>query len=223
MGSDDLYKKRSHEKASRKKEHKKVAPYRYLIVCEGEKTEPKYFNALKNRIEAVHKNPVVTVDIAGIGKNTESLVQHTIKLRQQAPVPYGSDNVWCVFDKDSFTDDQFNKAIQLAEKNGIKVAWSNESFELWFLLHFIYFDTALSRELYIDKLDDLFKQHGINKGKYEKNMENSLEILETHGSIDRAIQHATQLSKKFRGKKYAKYNPSTRVHLLLKELIKLSK
>jgi hypothetical protein len=38
--------------------------------------------------------------------------------------------VWCVFDKDSFLPQDFNGAIQLAKSNRIRVAYSNEAFEL---------------------------------------------------------------------------------------------
>jgi len=43
LGSDDLHKKRQKKRRKDKIETRKVIPYRYLIVCEGEKTEPNYF------------------------------------------------------------------------------------------------------------------------------------------------------------------------------------
>lgn len=48
MGSDDFFKQRKGNKKMRKEESKKLAPYRYLIVCEGTKTEPNYFKSIKN-------------------------------------------------------------------------------------------------------------------------------------------------------------------------------
>ncbi len=53
--------------------------------------------------------------------------------------------LWCVFDKDSFSDDNFNQAKKLAENNNIRPAYSNEAFELWYLLHFGYHQAATSR------------------------------------------------------------------------------
>lgn len=41
--------------------------------------------------------------------------------------------MWCVFDKDSFTNEQFNLAIINAEKDNIEVAWSDEAVELCIL------------------------------------------------------------------------------------------
>ena len=44
------------------------------------------------------------------------------------------DQVWCVFDRDpsrvNNTAQRFNAALRLAEKEDIKVAYSNECFEL---------------------------------------------------------------------------------------------
>lgn len=57
MGSDDLFKKR---KLRRKLAEKNVAADRFLIVCEGEKTEPNYFNVFKEKIRLKHKDSVKT-------------------------------------------------------------------------------------------------------------------------------------------------------------------
>ena len=62
------------------------------------------------------------------------------------------DRVWVVFDKDDFND--FNEAIALAGRKGFMAGWSNEAFELWYLLHFVYLDSAISRADYITKLEN---------------------------------------------------------------------
>ncbi len=85
--------------------------------------------------------------------NTDSLVQDAID-RQQAALrenrPF--NEVWCVFDRDSFPQGNYNRAFQLAQNNGIKIAWANEAFELWYLLHFNYHDTGIGRGDYAEKL-----------------------------------------------------------------------
>jgi hypothetical protein len=103
-----------------------------LIVCEEEKTEPNYFKAFK-----VTSANVVVI---GLGTNTVKLVSSTIALKELAlkkEITY--DQVWCVFDRDSFSKTDFNNALLLALQNGIEVAYSNEAFEVWYLLHFSYF------------------------------------------------------------------------------------
>lgn len=180
MGSDDLHKKRVRGRKVRKEAVRDLIPYRILIVCEGEKTEPGYFKTLKDLLEVKFRDLVdlkkinlkELIEIDGSGKNTKSLVRHTLRLKAQASIPFG--HVWCVFDKDSFTNEQFNSAIINAEKEDIEVAWSNEAIELWFLLHFEYISTGITRYQYIDKLNYIFKSIGL--GKYEKNMD--LKILQ---------------------------------------------
>ena len=108
---------------------------RFLIVCEGEKTEPNYFNKFPIPSDSV-------IDVRGIDANTDSLVKETIRLMSLKKY----DQVWVVFDRDSFTPNHFNTACRLADQNGIQKAYSNEAFELWYLLHFFYLDTGITRE-----------------------------------------------------------------------------
>lgn len=106
---------------------------RFLIVCEGEKTEPSYFRRFRT--------PTVVIDVQGFGCDPIQLVRRGLELRQEDDY----DQVWCVFDRDTWPAGNFNNAISLAKQKKVSVAYSNEAFELWYLLHFHYFDTALSR------------------------------------------------------------------------------
>ncbi|MHA4987690.1 RloB family protein [Cetobacterium somerae] len=220
MGSDDLHKKRVRERKTRKEAVRDLTPYRILIVCEGEKTEPGYFKTLKDLLEVKFRDLVDLkkvnlkefIEIDGSGKNTESLVRHTLRLKGQASIPFG--HVWCVFDKDSFTNEQFNSAIINAEKEDIEVAWSNEAIELWFLLHFEYVSTGITRYQYIEKLNYIFK--GLGLGKYEKNMDGIYNILKEYGSQDFAIGNAKKLLRD--GFNYADMKPATTVFKLVELL-----
>lgn len=220
MGSDDLHKKRVRGRKVRKEAVRDLIPYRILIVCEGEKTEPGYFKTLKDLLEVKFRDLVdlkkvnlkELIEIDGSGKNTKSLVRHTLRLKAQASIPFG--HVWCVFDKDSFTNEQFNSAIINAEKEDIEVAWSNEAIELWFLLHFEYISTGITRYQYIDKLNYISKSIGL--GKYEKNMDGIYNILKEYGSQDFAIGNAKRLLKD--GFNYADMKPATTVYKLIELL-----
>src|SRR5882762_5965439 len=128
------------KKRHNRKEHSRLAKSQndriyFLIICEGEKTEPNYFKGLKRNLP---KGTVAVADmtIEGTGRNTLSLVDFTIKYRKNSIQQF--DRIWAVFDRDSFTEEQFNNAITRAENHDINCAWSNEAFELWFLLHFQY-------------------------------------------------------------------------------------
>ena len=124
---------------------KRQAPANYLIVCEGKKTEPNYFKGLKRKINERfgHKVDVKIpdIDVKGTGMNTTSLVKYTQKTVNHANRVYGQ--VWVVFDKDDYNDEQFDSAIDNCNYN---VAWSNPNFELWLLAHFKKIDRYVSKE-----------------------------------------------------------------------------
>ena len=120
----------------------------FLIVCEGEKTEPDYFKAFRMT--------AATIKAVGQAMNTMTLVNKAISIReadQKRKRVY--DQFWVVFDKDDFPAKDFNQAIQLAEKNGFRVAYSNQAFEYWFLLHYNLYTGAIHRNQYKDMLTRL--------------------------------------------------------------------
>lgn len=184
-----------------------------LIVCEGAKTEPNYFHEFKR-----HLQREVALIIEGEGKNTRSLVRSAIKERERNdakakddPLVRKYDQVWAVFDKDDNTDNDVNGAIQHAESNDMSCAFSNQAFELWYLLHFNFIDTGIDRQSYYDRLTKLIGK------KYEKNSDEMYTLLEDMQS--NAIKNARMLVKRYDDTiPYAKRNPSTTVFLLVEEL-----
>jgi len=213
---DNVTKKRFERKEKKRAVSTKTRKVYFLIVCEGEKTEPNYFQALKDSLP--DRTVLVTdMTIKGTGKNTISLVDFTIKHRDAHLQKF--DRVWVVFDKDSFTDDQFNTAIAKAENNGIQVAWSNEAFEIWFLLHFEYVNHAMPREDYQKGLErSIDKARGVPGYTYKKNAQDTFDLINSLGSQNQAIGWAKKISKLHEGSKFAKHNPCTTVYLLIEEL-----
>lgn len=206
MGTDDLH----HKKKRRlvRKLASRSAKKRVLIVCEGEKTEPNYFKSF--RITSAE------VRVIGKGYNTKSLIKSTKELVNKAKLeklPF--DQVWCVFDRDSFSKESFNTAIKMATSSGFKVAYSNEAFELWYVLHFQYLTAGIDRESYNEKLDKHLKR------KYKKNYTNMYDVLLAKQQT--AIKNAKKLLTIHKRKIPADMKPSTKVHLLVKELNKLKK
>lgn len=178
-------------------------PQSFLIVCEGEKTEPNYFTAFRTQLNSV------LVEIVGSGTNTVTTVKETIRLKESyRDEPF--DQYWCVFDKDSFSVQQVNEAYRLAEKFGIKVAFSNECFEIWYLLHFHYYNSGMSRTQYAEKLE---KELGV---KYQKNDETMYAKLKPR-QVD-AIRNAVKLKDSYETFDPARNNPYTTVHELVQEL-----
>lgn len=197
---------------------------RFLIVCEGEKTEPNYFNALKNNLPKGVLD-VCEFRIEGTGHNTESLVEKAIQLKDkwekesQRPV----DKLWVVFDKDSFTPESFNAAIERSiNMEDVGCAWSNEAFELWYLLHFNYYDAAISRTRYQEMIEQSFKNKGLENYKYTKNSEDMFRLLNEFASMSDAVRNAKRLVEGFGARRdYANHNPCTMVYLLIEELMAL--
>jgi len=174
---------------------------RFLIVCEGSKTEPNYFRHFRINID------VVDLDVIGLGDHTLSLVQRTCELMRQGDYA----QVWCVFDRDSFPAERFNQAIDQARLHGILTAYSNEAFELWYLLHFDYRDTALSRTRYKHMLTQRL-------GKpYRKNALDMYDLLKERQTD--AIRNALRLLDSY-GPNHnpERDNPCTTMHQLVQEL-----
>lgn len=226
VGSDDIFKRKRREKRTRKENIRNLAPYRYLIVCEGEQTEPNYFESIKKRldmkyIDRIRVEQKIQLDIKGTGRNTNSLVEFVELLTSKAAIPYG--HIWVIFDKDDFSDGQFNSAIEQAVSNGYRVAWSNEAIELWFLLHFEYLNSRINRDQYCKKLTEHFKKHNIGNGKYSKNNSEIFEILMQYGSVEEAIKRSIKLIElhqecgNYISK--AKMKPATTIYELVNELL----
>jgi hypothetical protein len=221
MGSDDIFKKRRADREKRKHDFKQPKANSFLIVTEGEKTEPLYLNGLKDLIlDKIGGNIKVIelphIEIKGEGKSTGKLIEKTNEIISKSSIIY--QNVWIVFDKDDFLD--FDQAIKSAKDQGYNVAWSNQCFEYWIYLHFHYSDAALHRYDWNSKLDELFKQYNLNSGKYDKNLEQLYNMLDSFGGVDTAIKHARRRMSKFKNDKGSPstFDPGTTVFLLVETL-----
>lgn len=221
MGSDDLFKKRRAQRQKRRHEYKKARANSYLIITEGVKTEPSYFNGIKQIIEQnlggnVDIVECPLIDISGEGCSTMSLIKEADRIVNKANIIY--QNVWLVFDKDDFDD--FDSAIAAAYNKGYKAAWSNPSFEYWLYLHFNYSDSSLHRSDWNQKLDEIFKTYRLGNGTYQKNYENLFELVNTFDGMETAIKHAKRRMAGYNPEstKASAYDPGTNVHILVEEL-----
>jgi len=119
----------------------------FLIICEGENTEPEYFKAFR-----LSSARVKTISYTNKG-NALNFVNAAIAEKNKRGNDF--DNYWVVFDMDANSKQNFNSAIQLAKANKLEVAYSNQAFEFWYLLHFSYIQCKIHRRLYKRKLDEL--------------------------------------------------------------------
>lgn len=161
---------------------------RILIVCEGKKTEPNYFEGFQKELRSREIKNKVNLDIEPAGMVSLSLVKKAIELKNKDGE---YDQVWCVFDRDLKQENNnqhnFNAAIKLAHENSIDLAVSNDAFELWFLLHYEYYSSQTHRSVLRTNLS---RKNRLGK-KYEKNSEEMYAILKDR-QID-AIKHAKKL------------------------------
>lgn len=121
---------------------------RILVVGEGVNTEPSYFKQFRE--------PGLQVIAVGMGESTRKLVNdiERVQSEQEKKIGRKFDEVWAVFDKDSFND--FEAAISEARAKGYRVAYSNQAIEYWFILHFKdHQGSALARTEYAKVLNKL--------------------------------------------------------------------
>lgn len=211
-------------KKKRKQEYLELKKYRYYIFCEGQQTEPQYFNGFKKIIE---ENPVykdmVLIEIEPCQAETMRVIGMAEKYVKKNKIEKGQ--IWCVYDKDSFPSEHFNSVIERAENLNRQntelqyhAAWSNECIEFWFLLHFAYYTANNHRADYCSFLNDKFNELGI--GKYHKKMENIFEILTEKGNPKLAIRYARRIIEDGKNKTAAEIAPGTKVYKLVEELAK---
>lgn len=211
---DNAFKKRFERAEKKRAVESRSKRVFFLIVCEGEKTEPNYFEQFKKSLPVGSLK--IQLDIKGTGRNTDSLINFAIKYRDDSMQDY--DRVWAVFDRDSFKESTFNDAIQNANNNNIQVAWTNEAFELWLLLHFQFVSHSMNRADYQKFLEREISAKSGRPYTYLKNAVDTHKMVTTYGSQEKAIQWAKKLEKEFTCTKYASHNPCTKIHHLVAEL-----
>jgi len=214
---ENLKKSRRDEPILNRNEPSKLEKPTILIVCEGKNTEPSYFRQFKLS--------TATIKPIGEGYNTVSLVNRAIQLSEEKAY----EQVWCVFDKDDFSNTDFNNAIQIAEANNFGVAYSNQAFEYWIILHFNdHQGGGMSRSGYNDKVNELLKDFGTTyDGKVSKIITD--EIFDVLDGIDSktnktrrdlAIERAKRNDALFDHRNCAEEESSTTVFKLVEELVK---
>ncbi|MBN4056603.1 MAG: hypothetical protein COA82_12965 [Alkaliphilus sp.] len=220
--------KRKMEKKKRKEGSKLAQPEKYLIICEGEKTEPNYFEGIKKKIEEKYDRRI-HIETEGTGRNTLSLLEYAkafVVSKSKNGELY--DHVWLVYDLDDFPRDNFDNTadatealnkVNAADEDSPKwhVAWSNQCIELWFLLHFNYYNSNISRREYFEKLAEIFKDRA--ETKYEKNDQKVFEFLSEHGDLEFAINNAKRLCEESKGKSPSQMVPATTVYKLVEKLL----
>ncbi len=192
-----------------KKKTKDVSQF-FLIALEDEKSSRYYFQQL---IKEKGLNAAVTcVPHCGTSpKNVLSGIPIYLKSNPECKL----SKAWIVIDRDSFPIDNFKGTIESARQQNICVAYSNESYELWILLHFKDVYGHKGRDEINKELDVCFKDK--YNMDYSKNCNDIYTILKPmqHDAIKRAkklLIHWIKIGGKLDP---ANNNPSTTIHFLV--------
>lgn len=176
-----------------KMDTKDVLPPYTMIVSEGIKTEPIYLRGFIFKINERFKDLVKEerIVVYGTGRNTNGLIRFVDQKYANGDWKK-YQKFWLVYDKDDFPLDNFDNTQFEAEARkdiDIDVAWSNESIELWFLLHFQDYISDNGREQYIDILNRYFD--------YSKNRGDLFDILMELGSLEDAKRRARKAYEEY--------------------------
>ena len=144
----------------------------FLIFCEGP-TEVGYFSSFRKRAKSM------------TGGNALRIVQNAVAYKKTAEKKV--DQYWVVFDKDDTTDQHFAQAIHLAHSNGIHVAWSNQAFECWIILHY----RECTHPYHRNDYEALLKQYIPEYNAHEKGEKQGRQLyLQTIPLLPNAIERA---------------------------------
>jgi hypothetical protein len=190
-------------------------PKPILIVCEDKKSAVYY---LKDKVKSLRLHYAQVLVDGNSGSAPISVVNYAIEKKEEQKdsksLPF--DKIYCVMDVDNHTS--LKKAINKAKANGLIPIISNESFELWYLLHFIDYSTASLPRKAINRLlaGHLGSEYNKgDKGIYEKIYANEGKAWQ---SAKLLYKHAIETSDQ----RDPLINPSTEVHILLAHLHKIS-
>lgn len=223
--------------------------FTFIIFCEDEASELiylKYFETLRIKINLIPRqkssiesviNAINHCQVNGLLVADESGKESLQNCDTQ---------VWCVFDRDrnevNYDKDciAFDESITMAKSKGFGIAWSNDAFELWILLHFESIDPQVQanshRNSYYNRLTEIFLTlHSNNQDltriqaepifqyktflKSRKNFSNIV-LKEIVNNISLAINRA-ELLENFYKTTHSNHQkaPCTMMHHLVKELL----
>lgn len=181
------------------------------IICEGKETETLYFKHFRTRNCLVDIVPIPSKH-----KAAEHLVKHAKSLISQSDYyPKDGDQLWCVFDRDDNKDHELQAAVEYAQKQGYHIAYSNPSFEYWYLIHFEKRNGFIKDSATVI---DLLKRNG-----YLANYEKSVDVYEElsayqETAIERAKERVERLEKDNMAIISCDSNPVTTVYELVEFL-----
>ena len=234
-GGDKIFQKNKQKKKDleRKIENKKTKA-KIIIACEDSVSAPAYFKKMIDKlIQERNISPYSIVIVPHDGKTHPTGVLDNLKNYKKDGLNYKDfDKRWIVIDRDAnykgggHTAEDFNNAFKKAKKIKVEVAYANDSFELWYLLHFEYRNSAIMRDeiireviSYLKNIDkNIFRFLSEDNFKQETYNKQIFKVLENLQPI--ATKNAKRLLESYNCHNPEKDNPSTNIYKLVEMLLK---
>ena len=215
-GGDKIFSKKKLEKTKSNFNRNKASMAKLkklLVACEGSKSEPYYLKSFFRYLVKEHKINSKSFVIAK-HKHTDptGVLGDLLDFNEEQLSYKDFEHRWIIIDRDEERTNggghqlkNYNEAIHKANNLGVKVAFSNPSYEIWYLLHYQYRNTGLSRDDVVAELEKIID--------YKKNDPNMFDKLLPN--LDTAIKNASKLIDNC-NKPVGLCNPSTNMHELIK-------
>ena len=187
---------------------------RFVLVCEGAKTEPTYFAAIRRACSGALV-AVETVPGVGGAMTVAERARDEARTRKRGRTKRDSfedgDRVWAVFDRDEHP--RFDEAVALCEGHDIGVARSDPCFELWLILHEREYNRPCDP-------DEAQKELARQRPEYDRRGAKTVDCDDLARRVEKAEQRAEILLQR-RTEEGAPFgNPSTTVGRLTREIRK---
>ncbi len=219
MGTDDLFHKKRARKARDlgRRKARRDAYDKVLIVCEGSKTEPHYFQGLIAHYQLNSANIKVTGESDSSPISIWQYAHEKYQEEKNAGDPF--DRVYCVFDKDTHASyrQACDQIAAATPQDTFFAITSVPCFEYWLLLHFNYTTKPYNSLPGNSSANQVFKDLKQFLPDYQKGQTGLFTVLQNQ------LVHAVTNAERALAAAQSNHtdNPSTQVHELVGYLQKL--
>ncbi|MCB4764630.1 MAG: RloB family protein [Sulfurovum sp.] len=177
-GGDKIFQKNKEKekKDFKRKKNNRAKRDDVIIACEDSVSSRAYFAMIIEKLikeRKITRDSIVIVPHDGSTHPTGVLNNLKNYTNNHGKKYKDFGHKWIVIDRDcekvncgGHTAEDFNNALQNAKKKHVDVAYANDAFELWYLLHFEYRNTAISRDKLIETVIEKLKQ--LDSHKFSK-------------------------------------------------------
>ncbi|CUU89192.1 RloB [Campylobacter hyointestinalis] len=207
--------------------------YSVIIACEDKVSAPTYLNMVINDLKQNHSIRNESIVIAPHEHtDPKGVLDDLLKYKKDKITYKDFEHKWIVIDRDNnrpngggHNTQDFNDAILKSKSKKIEVAYANDSFELWYLLHFKYLQTPIMRDDIIKNLIKELKKlneikfRDLNRDNIKSKKISELIYVELLKLQNTAIRNSKRLLEYYGDDHNPESNnPSTNIHELIELL-----